>query len=168
MSHHLPGLDLSVVRSCAQRVLRTPQVISHAVDDYFIVSLQTCGNGVISQDGRDARMAPGDFSLYDSTRPYTLSFDGEFEQIVLKVRSESLRPLVRNTEQLTATTVSGRTGAGHLLINMIETLRSEVDTLLARLNHMVTTPASVEALWLAAGLAVLAIGFAVTRAMEEF
>ena len=45
---------------------------------------------------------------------------------------------------------------------------SEVDTLLARLNHMVTTPASVEALWLAAGLAVLAIGFAVTRAMEEF
>jgi AraC-like DNA-binding protein len=130
VSHKLPGLELSVVRSCAQRVLRTPRVISRAIDDYFIVSLQTRGNGVISQDGRDARMSPGDFSLYDSTRPYTLSFGGEFEQIVLKVRGEALRSMVRNTEQLTATTVSGRTGAGHLLINMIETLRDEVDTLL--------------------------------------
>jgi hypothetical protein len=45
---------------------------------------------------------------------------------------------------------------------------SEVDGAMARINQMVTTPASVEALWLAAGLAVLAIGFAVTRAMEEF
>lgn len=130
VSHKLPGLDLSIVRSCAQRVLRTPRVISHAVDDYFIVSLQTRGAGVISQDGRDARMSPGDFSLYDSTRPYTLSFAGEFEQIVLKVRGESLRSMVRHTEQLTATTVSGRVGAGHLLINMIETLRDEVDTLM--------------------------------------
>jgi AraC-like DNA-binding protein len=130
VSHQLPGLDISVVRSCAQRVMRTPRVISRAVDDFFIVSLQTRGNSVISQDGRDAAMSPGDFTLYDSTRPYTLNFGHEFEQIVLKVRGDSVRSLVRNTEQLTATTVSGKTGAGHLLIAMVQTLRDEVDTLL--------------------------------------
>jgi len=130
LSHRLPGLDLSVVNSRAQRVMRTPRVISRASDDYFIVSLQTQGHAVISQDGRDAVMSPGDFAIYDSTRPYVLLFDDDFEEIVLKLRGEQLRSLVRNTEALTATTVSGRSGAGHLLINMIRTLRDEADSLL--------------------------------------
>ena len=130
LSHRLPGLDLSVVSSRAQRVMRTPRVISNASEDHFIVSLQTQGHAVISQDGRDAVMSPGDFAIYDSTRPYVLHFGDDFEEIVLKLRGDQIRSLVRNTEGLTATTVSGRTGAGHLLINMIRTLRDEVDSLL--------------------------------------
>jgi hypothetical protein len=47
-------------------------------------------------------------------------------------------------------------------------LNADVDLAMNKLNQMVATPASVEALWLAAGLALLALGFAVTRAMEEF
>jgi AraC-like DNA-binding protein len=130
VSHRLPGLDLSVVNSCAQRVRRTPRVIASASDDYFIVSLQTRGHGVISQDGRQAVLSPGDFALYDSTRPYTLQFGDDFEEIVLKLRGDQLRSMVRGTEKLTATTVSGSTGAGHLLINMVKTLRDEMDSLM--------------------------------------
>ncbi|HWH81766.1 MAG TPA: helix-turn-helix domain-containing protein [Burkholderiaceae bacterium] len=129
VSHRLPGLDLSVVSSRAQRVLRTPRAIRRATDDYIIVSLQTRGNAVISQDGRDAVMVPGDFAIYDSTRPYTLRFDDDFEEIVLKLHGDRLRAMLRDSEKLTATTVSGRAGAGHLLINMIGTLRDEVDSL---------------------------------------
>lgn len=47
-------------------------------------------------------------------------------------------------------------------------LNADVGMALDRFNQVVSTPASVEALWLAAGLALLALGFAVTRAMEEF
>jgi AraC-like DNA-binding protein len=130
LSHKLPGLDISMVNSRSQRVMRTPRGISCASDDCFIVSIQTQGHGVISQDGRDAVMSPGDFAIYDSTRPYVLHFGGDFEEIVLKLRGDQLRSLVRNTEGLTATTVSGRTGAGHLLINMIRTLREEADSLM--------------------------------------
>jgi AraC-like DNA-binding protein len=136
LSHRLPGLDLSVVRSRAQCVMRTPRFIQRATDDCFIVSLQTQGTAVISQDGRDALLQPGDFTIYDSTRPYVLQFDDDFEEIVLKLRGEHVRSLVRNTEDLTATTVSGRSGAGHLLISMINTLRDEADSL---------APASAEA-----------------------
>ena len=46
-------------------------------------------------------------------------------------------------------------------------LNAEIDTVLTKVNQIVATPASVEALWLAAGLALLALGFAVTRAMED-
>lgn len=129
VSYRLPGLELSVVSSRAQRVMRTPQVISKASDDCFIVSLQTQGQAVISQDGRDALMSPGDFAMYDSTRPYALQFEDDFEEIVLKLRGEQMRSLVHNAEGLTATTVSGRTGAGRLLMSMMNALRSEVATL---------------------------------------
>jgi len=47
-------------------------------------------------------------------------------------------------------------------------LNADIDQAMNKVSQMVATPASVEALWLAAGLALLALGFAVTRAMEEF
>jgi AraC-like DNA-binding protein len=128
-NHQLPGLDLSVVRSRAQNVLRTAGHISRSTDDYFLVSIQAAGTGVVRQDGRDAVLKPGDFALYDSTRPYELLFREDFEQIVLKLPGERLRDLIRETQGLTATTVSGREGAGHLLIGMIRTLKDDIDTL---------------------------------------
>lgn len=129
VNHALPGLDMSIVRSSSQRVLRTPGVISRASEDYFIVSVQTRGHAVISQDGRDAVMSPGDFAVYDSTRPYALYFGDEFEEVVLKLRRSRLRALVGDTERLTATTVSGRAGAGHLLQCMVAGVRQEIHTL---------------------------------------
>jgi AraC-like DNA-binding protein len=128
-SQTMPGLDLSVVASGAQKVLRTPRQIARAKDDYFLVSIQTKGKGVLRQDGRDALLNPGDFALYDSTRAYELHFEEDFQQIVLKLPGEQLRSAVRNTEKLTATTVSGRAGAGHLMIGMIKTLWDDIEEL---------------------------------------
>jgi AraC-like DNA-binding protein len=127
--HTLPGLDVSVVTSAPQKVMRTPGHISRSGDDCFLVSIQARGQGVVRQDGRDAVLAAGDFALYDSTRPYQLLFDDSFEQIVLKLPGERLRSELHDTEALTATTVSGREGAGHLLLGMIRTLREDIDTL---------------------------------------
>jgi AraC-like DNA-binding protein len=128
-SQTLPCLDLSVVSSGAQSVLRTPGHIARSSDDYFLVSIQTVGTGVLRQDGRDAMLSPGDFALYDSTRPYELLFRDSFEQIVLKLPGDHLRSVVRETEKMTATTVSGREGAGHLLIEMVRTLWDDVAAL---------------------------------------
>src|SRR5207344_3363080 len=69
------------------------------------------------------------FALYDSTRPYELRFDGPFQQYVLKLPGPTLRTALRDTHQLTATSVSGERGAGHLMINMIRTLAADIETL---------------------------------------
>jgi len=127
--HALPSLDVSVVTSGPQKVMRTPSHIARSSDDYFLVSIQAQGRGVVRQDGRDAVLSVGDFALYDSTRPYQLLFDDAFEQIVLKLPGERLRSELRETQALTATTVSGREGAGHLLLGMIRTLREDIDAL---------------------------------------
>ncbi|MEO5882531.1 MAG: helix-turn-helix domain-containing protein [Caldimonas sp.] len=125
----LATLQLSRVTATGQIVRRTPAKIARASEDYFLVSIQTRGEGVVSQDGRDAVLAPGDFALYDSTRPYTLSFDAPFQQIVLMLPGKTLRTALRDTERLTATRVCGDRGAGHLMIGMIGTLAADIDTL---------------------------------------
>jgi AraC-like DNA-binding protein len=125
----LATLQLSEVTATAQNVRRTPAKISHASEDYFLVSFQTQGQDLIAQDGRVAHLAAGDFALYDSTRPDELRFDAPFQQYVLRLPGPTLRTALRDTHALTASTVSGQRGAGHLRIGMIQTLAADVSTL---------------------------------------
>ncbi len=125
----LATLGLSRVTSTSQWVRRTPDRISRSTEDYFIVSIQSAGTGRIVQDGRTALLQPGDFALYDSTRPYELIFTGDFQQYVLQLPGAALRSRLRRTETLTARAVSGQRGAGHLMISMIRLLAADLDTL---------------------------------------
>lgn len=47
-------------------------------------------------------------------------------------------------------------------------LEAEINAGWAKLNALLSTPSSTEAVWLAAGLAVVALAFAVTRVVEDF
>jgi AraC-like DNA-binding protein len=125
----LATLQLSRVTATPQIVRRTAAKIACASEDYFLVSIQTQGEGVVEQDGRTAHLAPGDFALYDSTRPYELRFEGAFQQYVLRLPGPTLRTVLRNTQSLTASTVSGQRGAGQLMIGMIQTLVADIGTL---------------------------------------
>jgi AraC-like DNA-binding protein len=126
-STELGMLGLSRVTSSAQSVLRTPAGISRTSDDYFLVSVQVAGTGMVVQDQRTAVLGPGDFAVYDSTRPYELLFDDRFIQYVLMLPGATLRTLVSDTNTLTARQVNGRAGAGRLLITMIESIMDDVE-----------------------------------------
>jgi AraC-like DNA-binding protein len=128
-ANQLATLGLSRVTSSPQWVRRTPAKIARATEDYFLVSIQTKGSGKIVQDNRVADLSPGDFALYDSTRPYELIFEGPFQQHVLQLPGAVLRSRLRDTEMLTARKVCGDRGAGHLMIGMINTLAADIDTL---------------------------------------
>jgi AraC-like DNA-binding protein len=125
----LATLELSRVTATAQHVRRTPSLIAAAAEDYFLVSIQTEGIGRITQDGRTAVLEPGDFALYDSTRPYELRFDGDFQQYVLMLPGPTLRSQLRRAPELTARGVRGSRGAGHLMIEMIRTLAADIAVL---------------------------------------
>jgi AraC-like DNA-binding protein len=125
----LATLELSRVTATAQLVRRTPSLIARSAEDYFLVSIQTEGIGTVSQDGRQAVLHPGDFALYDSTRPYELGFGARFQQFVLMLPGPTLRSRLRDTGSLTARGVGGRQGAGHLMIEMIKTLADTVEEL---------------------------------------
>jgi len=62
-SRQAGGIQYSEVRSAPQHVARTRHKISQSGHDYFLLSLQTSGQGVLEQDGRTAILrvydAPG-------------------------------------------------------------------------------------------------------------
>jgi len=58
-----------------------------------------------------------------------LHFDGPFQQFVLRLPGPTLRTALRDTQALTASTVSGQRGAGHLMIGMIRSLAADIHTL---------------------------------------
>jgi AraC-like DNA-binding protein len=124
------GLDLTELRANVSRVRRTPLHVSRSGEDYCLVQLQQAGKGVVCQDGRIAVVNPGDFVVYDCTRPYELMFDDEEHHVlVLRLPRSHLEQHVAGLEELTATTVSGDGAAGHLLLSMVGTLRNQADRL---------------------------------------
>lgn len=64
-------------------VARTPKLVRRGASDLIKVSLQLSGDEVIEQDGRVALLHPGDIAIYDTSRPYTLRFDGTTSLLVL-------------------------------------------------------------------------------------
>ncbi len=148
----LSTLGLSRVTAAPQWVRRTPAKIAQATEDTLLISIQTAGRGAVVQDGRTAELEPGDFALYDSTRPYELIFRENFQQFVLTLPGAVLRRRLRDPEKLTAQKVRGGRGAGHLMISLIDSLAADIETLEA--GSVVAVAESVENI-LVAGLSSL-------------
>lgn len=92
-------VELSTVSAAGQDVRRTPRLIARSSEEYVLTSIQLAGAGLVMQDGRMASLVPGAMAFYDSTRPYTLHFDGRFRQLVVQVprRAVPVRALERAT-----------------------------------------------------------------------
>jgi len=92
--------------------------------DACLVSVQIAGTGIVSQAGRDAVLSPGDFSLYDASRPYQLSFDDSFSQIVVQFPRGLLIDRGVDLERA----VAQRSIAGMGLTNVATSLVASLDT----------------------------------------
>ena len=83
--------DFQLTASSARaphRVARTRKMIALNDPGLMKVCLQVRGTGRINQDGREAEILPGDLTMYDTSRPYVLSFDHNprgFETLVVHV-----------------------------------------------------------------------------------
>lgn len=128
-SSSLLDIEFSDVRASAQKVERTRSRIARSHHDVFLLSLQTFGRGIVSQDGRTAILEPGDFVLYDTTRPYDLTFADDFSQLVLRLPRKLVSSRLADAEGLTALRIEGDRGAGRLAAGFIRQLHEQLDQL---------------------------------------
>ena len=78
------------IRSGAGRVSRTADLLSSSPDDMALFSVQVRGTSQVEQDGRVARVHPGDGVLYATRGTYDLTFPGPAELAILQVPVERL------------------------------------------------------------------------------
>ena len=134
------ALQLSHVQSSQHNVLRSKRQIAKASRDYFLISMQLAGNGVIEQDGRTAILGPGDFAMYDSTRCYELRFRDSFEQLVLKMPRSMVSDRLAFPERLTAESIRGSAGMARVAVEFVRSVACQAHRLEAheieRLSHI--------------------------------
>lgn len=98
----LRDIGLTRVEASAHTVRRTPALVAAAPAAEYKLNLQLSGHGLLLQDGRETVLRPGDLAIYDTARPYTLTFDGDFSTLVLMFPHRLLGLVAEDVSQVTA------------------------------------------------------------------
>lgn len=104
--------DMVMTRIAAapHAVLRASESISCDDRPHYKLSFQRTGYGLLIQDGREVVIGPGQFAIYDTSRPYTLAFDKSFATDVLMFPRERLGLEEWRVAQMTATLLGEQHG----------------------------------------------------------
>lgn len=123
--------DVHVYRIGAAQhtVERTPELIARSDRSYFKLSLLLSGSGLLVQDDREAVLEPGDFSIYDTQRPYSLLFEGDFRTAVLMFPHELIDLAPEMVAELTAVRIRGDDGIGGVVAPFLRRIATSLDLL---------------------------------------
>jgi AraC-like DNA-binding protein len=89
--------------------------VANTREALFFLHLQLEGESVSRQDGREAALRAGDFTLCDSTRQYEIAFDGPNRMLVLGIPDAKLRRQIACPEGLVAVPMRAARGVNSLL-----------------------------------------------------
>src|SRR6266702_2228180 len=112
----LGSLRFIEVSAEAHTARRTARLVKAAPAGCYKIGLQLRGSSVLIQDGREATLTPGDFTLYDTDRPYTLAFSDPHRMLVLVFPRDMLGLPESRLAGLTATGCPARAGGLATLI----------------------------------------------------
>lgn len=124
--------ELGIVQVCevsgsSQTVHRGPAQIRRGDPEYLKVAVQLDGRGVLSQDGREAVLEPGDFTAYDSSRPFSLGFDDAFRMLVLMCPRAAVTISPAELGAVTSVRIPGGEGIGALVSPFLAELTTRLD-----------------------------------------
>lgn len=128
-------LQIATVDAVAQRVRRTSRLIAQADDECLLVGLMGRGTGVVIQDGRTAPLAPGEFALYDASRPYTLDFLSH-HQTVLRLPRRMLGLPENDLRRVTCTAIGSEQGLASIAVPFLSKLATEAGTYRPEVGEM--------------------------------
>ena len=118
------ALSLSRAISAPAAVIHSASGARRTTEQVFLLHLQARGSSINRQDGREALLTAGDFTLCDSSRPYSVIFDAPNDMLVLRIAAPLLRDRVVQPENFTALRVQGVSGVGGLVSTMLRQLWS--------------------------------------------
>ena len=129
-SWSLGHLLLSQVRSLPQVIERSSSLVSSDHRAYLQVGLMRTGHAVVRQDGREARLGPGDFVVYETTRPFTWALRAgqeapTWQLDVFTWPRHNIELGESDSHLVTATTVNGTSGLSAIISRMLRDLMTE-------------------------------------------
>ena len=97
--------------------------------DTLQIALSMSGSTDVEQDGRQARATAGEIIFFDSSRPFRLSSERDFDLQVWAVPKALLRLSQKQSQLITATPLSTRSGVTRIVDQFLRTTLSHRTTL---------------------------------------
>jgi AraC-like DNA-binding protein len=107
--------------------VRTPAAIARDGEHCFLIGMTLAGTGTLVQGDRTAVVRPGDFAMYDSTRPCVLHIEGDLEMLTLQIPWMTMVAALPGAAAATATVINGRRGSAALIRPLLEDLLATAD-----------------------------------------
>ena len=117
------------VTSTAHRAVRQAQHVARDDLRYFCITLQLEGSSTIAQDGVESILEPGDFAIYDSTRPFERRFAEGFRSLTLRFPHHMLSLPPHSLSRLTATRLAADEGLGLVVSPYLAEVARNLDQL---------------------------------------
>lgn len=111
---HLNDLRIIELSSEAATVVRTREHIAQSSEPLFVLRMQLSGESVSYQENREARLRPGDFTLYDCSRPYKVTFRERAAVLAVRIPRATLLRYVASPEAMILIPMSGASGPSAL------------------------------------------------------
>src|SRR2546423_2518909 len=119
--------SLGPIRMCAMEVSphtvrRTPRLAANTRGDQYKLSLVLGGEALIVQDTREAVLRPGDFGIYDCSRPYTFVTNAPFRMLACVLPRDIIGLSPDRVSEITATCIPGGNGIGWAMAPFLKRL----------------------------------------------
>ncbi|MFJ4521957.1 helix-turn-helix domain-containing protein [Streptomyces sp. NPDC088810] len=122
VTDRLGYLRISRMEADAKRVTRTPALIGRSPEDLVAVGLQLAGTATFVQDGRRAELGRGDLVLYDTARPFSVTYPERFASHVFHVPRQVLGVSDSDIRLVAGTAIGTGRGFGAVLRPFLATL----------------------------------------------
>ncbi|QGU06597.1 Transcriptional activator FeaR [Corynebacterium occultum] len=116
------GLHMSRISSSPHIVERRQSLISGSDGHYLKLSLHLQGQSMLVQDGRELLLQPGDVTLYDTSRPYTLVQSEDYTMLVAMFPREAVRALAPDAPELAGLKLEADSGLTSIVSDYLHTL----------------------------------------------
>jgi AraC-like DNA-binding protein len=120
------GMRIAKLTASRHRVVRTPSYARRDNDGFIKVALQIKGTSSFEQGGRTVVLAPQEWSIYDTTRPYIVTVPQDTEMLIALVPRDSLSTPRFCIDNLMVRKFPGRTGLGRLAYQFLISAFDEI------------------------------------------
>jgi len=118
----LADVQLCELAASPHGVARTPKLAETTDGAYFKLDLVVDGAMVVRQDGRATEIGAGDFTIFDCSRPFSLTASTPLRLLTCTMPQAALSISPERMARITATSVPGGHGVGWLLAPFLDRL----------------------------------------------
>jgi AraC-like DNA-binding protein len=121
-------LMIADLASSRQEIRRTGRLIARSDRELFQIAVARRGRAFLDQDGREVALGPGDFTVYETGRPFRWAFADDWAATVFTLPRASLAMADAESRLLTARRLSGQTGSSAVVSRFICDLAAHAES----------------------------------------